>query len=169
MNRKITEIQDLIADALNALPGVFSTVQWGGRAYKVGPRKPRKQKLLAHVFLSEKEDAVCVAFKLSMQRAAAVVEDFDWITPHSFRTLGGAGWVSAEVRSSTHVKVIERLLRESRSLHPLESSASESEARRGKPDANSAPGEIVVRRLSEIVAAKKAEGWQPNQADDFDD
>jgi hypothetical protein len=73
MNRKITEIQDLIAAALNALPGVFSTVQWGGRAYKVGPRKPKAFKLLAHVYLTRDEDAVCVDFKLPKQRAASVV------------------------------------------------------------------------------------------------
>jgi hypothetical protein len=165
MNKRIVEIQELIAAALNALPGVFSTVQWGGRACKAGT--PSKFKLLAHVFLTHDEDAVCVALKLNKQRAAAVVDDFDWITPHSFRTLGGAGWVSAEVRTKSQVQTVAQLLKESRELYPME--APPDVATRRRKRGADAEGAIVVRRLGAIVAAKKAEGWQPAQADDFDD
>lgn len=171
MKKSIADIQQRISESLNALPGVFSTVQWGGRAYKAGT--PKKFKLLAHVYLTRDEDALCVDFKLTKQRAAAVVDDHDWITPHSFRTLAGAGWVSAEVRMKSQVKVVEGLLRESRALYPVEEASKTppgagAGARRRKrgPDAEA---EIVVRRLSAIVAAKRAEGWRPAQADDFDD
>ena len=50
MAAKGTMLLAEVAKVLNALPGVFSTPQWGGRAYKL-PRggNSGKPKLLAHV------------------------------------------------------------------------------------------------------------------------
>ena len=156
----MVEIQALIAASLNALPGVFSTVQWGGRAYKVGT--PKKFKLLSHVCLSKDEDAVDLGFKLERSRAAKIVDEHEWITRHSFRTLASSGWLEARVTTKAQVKVIARLLAESRAMHPVEKETRPARSRKRQAD-----GEIVMRRVSEVVAAKRAEGWRPAQADDF--
>src|SRR6185503_9443501 len=130
MNARIKQIQETISAALNKLPDVFSTVQWGGRAYKVqlpGQNK-RNFKLLAHVWLSDEEDAVGIAFKLDRKRAPDVVEQFDWIEPHSFRTLAPAGWVTARVTTKTQCAALTRLLTESRAQYPM---ISDEPTRRG--------------------------------------
>src|SRR5688572_30491941 len=83
--RSITQIQEQIASALGKLPGVFSTVQWGGRAYKLpSPNGNRKKpKLLAHVYMDKSGKALFVDFKLEREHARQVVDECDWIKPHS--------------------------------------------------------------------------------------
>jgi hypothetical protein len=76
-----------LAVLLNGLPGVFSTPQWGGRAYKVPRGGSGKPKLLAHVTPADGDDGVTVSFKLQPPEAATQVERHVWIAPHSFRTL----------------------------------------------------------------------------------
>jgi hypothetical protein len=164
VNRKIAQLQETIAAALNAMPGVFSTVQWGGRAYKVGT--PKKFKLLTHICLVVDERAVGLGFKLKKDRAAKVVDEFDWITPHSFRTLASSGWLEARVWTKSQAKVIVELLNESRELYPAVE--SQEKPARNRRRSSSAEGEIVVQRLDAVIAAKRSEGWRPAQADEFD-
>ena len=162
MSKRIIEIQESVASGLNGLPGVFSTVQRGGRAYKVGDS--RKFKLLSHVCLSDAGDAVYVGFKLTKDRAREVVDQHDWITPHSFRTLAGSGWVAAEVRTKSQCKVIAKLLAESRALYPVHETVK---PRKGKRGVNDDDG--VVQRIGAVLRERKAAGWSPNHADGFDD
>ena len=163
MSTRIAEIQQSIANALNALPGVFSTVQWGGRAYKLpGPNGNRKKpRLLAHVCLNKPGDAICVDFKLDRERARDVVDQFDWIEPHSFRTLAPSGWISAEVRSMAQCKVIAKLLVECRAQFPVNDPPATA-TRRGKPEMDT-----VARRIDQVLRQKRADGWSPADADDF--
>jgi hypothetical protein len=107
-------VLEALAVSLNALDGVFSTPQWGGRAYKLpgsGGRRD-KPKLVAFVCPSDDGTVVTVSFKLDPARAEAVVERHEWIEPHSFRTLAPAGWLTARVRTARHVKALVPLLTE---------------------------------------------------------
>ena len=174
MNRTIAEIQKSLAKALNAMPGVFSTVQWGGRAYKLpgpGSRGMKKPVLLTHVCLNKAEDAVCLGFRLEKPRARAVTRQHPWIKPNSFGTLKNTGWVETEIRTKADCKVIIALLRESRTLHPIPEPAKATKAKasrsRGrKPDA---VDDADARRIDSVLQRKRAEGWRPAQRDAFDD
>lgn len=174
----IADIQASISRTLNALPGVFSTVQWGGRAYKLpGPGgNMKKPRLLAHVWLTKSGDAVGVDFKLEKSRADAVVEQYIWIERHSFRTLAPSGWVTARISANSQCKVVEQLLRESRSLYPAGdgdrdagSHAGSQTAARNRKRETGAAISAVDRRIDAVLREKKAQGWKPAQADDFDE
>lgn len=158
MNTRIAEIQETIAAALNALPDVFSTVQWGGRAYKLpGPNgNRRKPKLLAHMWLNDDGSSVGLAFKLNKKRADEVIDRHDWISPHSFRTLAPSGWVTANVRSKSQARTTIAYLIESYDLHPV---SRETPARRGKPRSES---ECITRRIEVVLREKRASGWYPD-------
>lgn len=170
MPKKIAEIQESIAKALNALPEVFSTVQWGGRAYKLpglnGNRK--KPRLLAHVLLSDDGGHVGLSFKLARNRAVKVVDQHDWILPHSFRTLAPSGWITAEVRTRSQVRTVMALLvechvgmRPGKRLEP--SAATKGQARLTEESSEDA------RRIEAVLRQKRADGWTPAAADSFDD
>ncbi len=159
MATRIKEIQASVSSILNELGGVFSTPQWGGRAYKLPGRggSRTKPKLLAFVATSREADAVTVMFKLEKARAAAVVERYRWIEPHSFRTLAPAGWVTARLTTRRQVATLAKLLPESRSLY----GAAEPEPGRSR---NADP---VVGRIDRVMRAARAEGWSPPADDDF--
>lgn len=172
MNRSISEIQASLAAALNALPGVFSTVQWGGRAYKLpgpGSRGMKKPALLTHVCLNKAGDAVCLGFRLEKSRAKAIVKQYKWIKPHSFSTLKNTGWLETQVTTKAECRVVIALLRESRALHLMphgddsEGRATRKKtARRGKPQ-SSGKDNVVARRLDAVLRQKREEGWRPDR------
>ena len=72
VSRMLGEVNTILA----ALPGVFSSAQWGGRAYKLpGPNGSRSRpKLRAFVSPSRDGRAVGVSFKLPPARAANIIE-----------------------------------------------------------------------------------------------
>jgi hypothetical protein len=147
--KKLAALQDSVAKSLNSMPGVFSTVQWGGRAYKM-PRpggSKRKPKLLTHVCITRAGDALSVDFKLERDRAKKVVAAHDWIEPHPFRTLAPSGWVSATVKTKTQAKALIKLLGESRALYPIEPSP-----KRAKPE----PTGDIARRIDFVMRSRKA-------------
>lgn len=165
MARRIGSILSEISARLGALPGVFSTPQWGGRAYKVpaaGGTK-RKPKLLAFVGTDPSGDAVLVSFKLPPSRARAVVRAHDWIRPHAFRTLAPAGWVSAQVTGVRQVRSLTPLLEESRSLLPevTDEAVAERSSAASRSDA-------TARRLDRLMGEIIAGGWAPREDGDFD-
>jgi len=177
MNKTTTNIQESLARALNALPGVFSSVQWGGRAYKLpgpGSRGLKRPVLLAHVWIEKGGESVGVAFKLDRQRAKTVLRQHDWLAPHSFRTLAPSGWITAEIRTKAQCRIMLDLLRESRSLHPMPTAEDATAATRsGKPSRNRKRGpatsdDPIARRIDSVLQRKREEGWRP-QADAFDD
>jgi predicted DNA-binding protein (MmcQ/YjbR family) len=139
-----------LSELLNGLPGVFSTPQWGGRAYKVPRRGSGKPKLLAHVTPVEGEDAVTVSFKLPPPEAADQVERHAWIAPHSFRTLAPSGWLTARVHTKRHLATLRKLLRESHALHGVTTPASES------PQAGD-----ERTRIENVLREATDEGWTP--------
>ena len=156
---RINDIQARVSSILNGLGGVFSTPQWGGRAYKLpGPGGSRsKPKLLAHVTTSREGDAVTASFKLEKARAVEVVERYRWIEPHSFRTLAPAGWVTARVTTRRQVTTLAKLLPESRALY---GAAEPKPGRTGTADP-------AVGRIDRVMRAARAEGWSPPVDDDF--
>ena len=85
MSNRIAELLGEIDRILSDLPDVFSTAQWGGRAYKLpNPNGDRsKPKLLAFVVVARDGDAVSVGFKLDRQRAPNVIEQYKWVAPDS--------------------------------------------------------------------------------------
>ena len=164
MNKRVQAILHDLSRRLNSLPGVFSTPQWGGRAYKVpGPNgNPKKPKLVAFVAMNKARDAIGVQFKLTRPRAEQVVDDHDWIRPHSFRTLAPAGWVSAKVTGKRQLTVLAKLLAESRALYPT---VPKTQA---NPKERSAGSDAVSRRIDHVMREMQAEGWRPRGDDDFD-
>lgn len=163
MADRINDIQARVSSILNALGGVFSTPQWGGRAYKLpGPGGSRsKPRLLAHVTTSREGDAVTVSFKLEKARAVEVVERYGWIEPHSFRTLAPAGWVTARVSTRRQVMTLAKLLSESRALYGAAEPEPDPEPGR------SGTADPVVGRIDRVMQAARAEGWSPPADDDF--
>lgn len=114
-------------------------------------------------FLRPDPDAgvVHLAFKLERARAEAVVEKYDWIEPHSFRTLGGAGWVAASVRTKRHQAAVLKLLDESRTLYPVREDTPAPEptrAMRGTSD--------EARRIDRVMG--EISDWQPADDDGAD-
>ena len=154
MARRPQGLLDDLAAVLNDLPGVFSTAQWGGRAYKVG--QPKKPKVLAHLCLSSSGDAVTVSFKLTPTRASDVLERHEWIAPHSFRTLAPAGWLTATITMKRQVGTVGRLLAESHGLYKVPDRTVD------QPD-----GETPVRRIGNEAASRidqvmgDVKGWKP--------
>jgi predicted DNA-binding protein (MmcQ/YjbR family) len=141
-----------LAAVLNGLPGVFSTPQWGGRAYKVPRRGSGKPKLLAHVMPAEGEDAVTVSFKLPPPEAATEVERHDWIAPHSFRTLAPSGWVTAHVRTKRQLATLRRLLHESHGLHGVVTADDPSPEPGGGDES---------ARINRVLGEAANDGWSP--------
>jgi hypothetical protein len=143
-----------VAAVLNALPGVFSTVQWGGRAYKVpGPGGGSRARLLAFVSAAEPGSSLHVSFKLEPARAREVVERHGWIEPHSFRTLAPSGWLTARPRTRRQLATLADLLRESRALYPP---AAQPEAPAAAPR-----GDRTAARIDEVMRDLRAGGWSP--------
>jgi hypothetical protein len=174
-DKKISEIQESLSRALNAMPGVFSTVQWAGRAYKLpgpGSRGTKKPLLLTHVCLNKAEDAVCLGFRLEKSRARAIVRKHTWIKPHSFRTLSKTGWLETQVRTKAQSKVIIELLRESRTLHPMPEKDAGKQTTKPARHRKRAPHDEtdpITRRFDAVLRQKREDGWRPVQSDAFDD
>jgi len=148
------------------LPGVFSTPQWGGRAYKLpgpGSRGMKRPLLLSHVCVTRDGHAVSIDFKLPKKRADAVIRKHDWIERHSFRTLAPSGWVSATVRTKAQVKAITALLCESREQYPIEDAESRA---KGSDRANDDSSDPVLRRMDRVLGERN--GWNPGDDDRFE-
>jgi len=145
-----------VGEIVSGLPGVFSTAQWGGRAYKLpGVRGDRKKpRLLAHVTFERDRGAVHVEFKLPKDRADALVSKYDWVNRHSFATLARSGWVAAEVTSARQLGMLGRWLAESRALHP-----DSADREQGAKD--EAEGISPKVRIQRIIARAAETGWRP--------
>jgi predicted DNA-binding protein (MmcQ/YjbR family) len=155
-----------VGAVLNGLPGVFSTVQWGGRAYKVpGPGTGSKAKLLAFVSCDDDGQGVYVSFKLKPKRAHEVVDRHDWVEPHSFRTLAPSGWVSARLRTKRQLAALAPLLQESRELYaPVGATETNPSRQRQSASASApAPGADAAKRIEHVMNNLRAAGWSPPQ------
>jgi len=129
--------------AITPLPGVFSTPQWGGRAYKVpGPGNSRKRpKLLAFLEQPRDRKTVIVSFKLPKPLAAAAIRRHAWIKRNSFGALGRSGWVEAHITAARHVSALAPLIRESRALLPtFTNDAEQSDTREARSTNDSKNG-----------------------------
>jgi hypothetical protein len=149
-----------IGRVLNAMPDVFSTPQWGGRAYKLPGRGGRTKKpvLLAHVCPEPNLKAASVSFKLPKPDAKKSVRDHEWITPHSFRTLAPSGWVTAIVKTKSQLRTLRQLLLVSRSMHPRYETLAEG-LQEGPPEtATASRVESTLRQLADT-------GWRPRDED----
>ncbi len=144
---------------LKGLPAVFSTPQWGGRAYKVRQGASGKPKLLAFVSPADSGDAVHVSFKLQPPEAAAQVKRHDWIAPHSFRTLAPAGWLTARLSTKRQLAALRKLLEASHGLHHTAGAPS--------ADADAAPAtpraaaDAEAARIERVLREATGEGWTP--------
>lgn len=153
MGTDVQAIQDELAAILNTLAGVFSTPQWGGRAYKVPrPSAAGKARMLAFVAINGEADAVQVSFKIPLPDAETAVEQHDWIAPHSFRTLAPAGWLTATVSTKRHVRTLGALLGRSHAMHGVDAGQPRTPA----PAANSGTGHI-----DRVMREVRSEGWTP--------
>lgn len=164
-----------IAAILNGLPDVFSTAQWGGRAYKLpGPDgSTKKPKLLAFVSVSADnegdDECVSVVFKLPKERSDAVTERFDWIGPFNFGNWKRSGWIAARLTDGRQLRAMKRLLGECRELFPTRKTP-ERRRRRPGPGREDGPRSTgthpVVRRIDRVMAEARKEGWRPMSSGD---
>ena len=154
MAARTTRLLEELAAILNGLPAVFSTPQWGGRAYKVRKGSAGKFKLLAHVTVNGR--SVHIGFKLPPQRARDVVEQYDWIEPSSFRTLAPSGWVSAGFTTKRQLAVLRKLLAESHELHGVK--PDEKPARKKTAATDTSP---AARHIDRVMGEIAADGWSP--------
>ncbi len=165
MSNRATDLREQLSAILNALPGVFSTPQWGGRAYKMRAKagSRSKPKLLAFVSLPDSQDAVQVSFKLAPDRAAAMVQRHQWIAPHPFRTLAPAGWITARVSTQRRLTTLAKLLKESCSLYGSVEGTAAVPTRSLPVDGRSTS---ATRRIDRVMRELRSEGWSPPQLDD---
>lgn len=171
MNKRIGAILEDLAVTLNGLNGVFSTSQWGGRAYKMpGPNgNMDKPKLLAFLLVNKDQASINVAFKLSKLRSVEVVQSYDWIAPHSVSTLAPAGWVVTTIANKRQTAILKKLLAESRDLYPaVEVEVKAPPKRRGR---RSAHLEKLNEQMGRIIGELASRGLRPmdNDDDGFDD
>ena len=134
-----------------------------GRAPKLpGPGGSRNSpKLLAVVHPSKTAGAVEVSFKLEQQRAKAIISQYDWIVPHSFRTLAPSGWVTAHVSTKRQLTALTRLLKESHALHPTTAKRTDGPAR------SRASSTVAARRIDRVMSELQARGWSPPADDEI--
>jgi hypothetical protein len=145
------------------MDGVFSTPQWGGRAYKVARpdaagtrgRSDPKGKIVAFMALDEAGKAVQVSFKIPPADAQDACERFDWIQPHSFRTLAPSGWVTATVGFKRQVGTLSRLLAKSYALHGYRA-AEPSDTATARPATDADAGHI-----DRVMDKVRDDGWSP--------
>jgi hypothetical protein len=161
-----------VAKILNDLPDVTSAAQWGGRAYKLpGPGGSMKRpKLLAFVSAADDGRTVHVTFKLEKMRAGHVIRAHDWIAREPFGSLGKAGWVLAHLRTRTQLKVLSKLLSESRLLHPAHKPPEPMQSVM-RDDHRTSAQDAVARRIDRVMLELKSNGWRPSggSQDDVDE
>ena len=157
----VNELLGSIGKVLNGLPDVFSTAQWGGRAYKLPGANGslKKPRLVAYVAVTKDESAVAVVFKLPKEASAEATRRFEWIGPFKFGSWEKSGWVEARVSDGRQVRTLARLLRECRAMFPAMETSSLDELR-GRTSAG-APSNPVVKRIDRVMAEAKAGGWKP--------
>lgn len=167
MSRAPGQLLESIAAALNRLPGVFSTAQWGGRAYKLpGPGgNVKKPKLLAFVSLASDGASVVVTFKLLKPRAAEVISRHDWIAKESFGSLGNAGCVQARLTQQRQLGPLTGLLAESRALYPATTAAEAAE--QSDSGIVKAASSAVARRIARVMQQELPDGWSPPRDEEF--
>ena len=158
---RLTELLGEIGSILNDLPDVFSTAQWGGRAYKLpNPNGNRKKpKLLAFVTKTPEEDAVRVVFKMPKDRSVASIERYGWVEPFEFGNWKKSGWVAAQINGKRQLKPLGRLLGECRAMFPAQ------DARESSPGRSPASSNPIVNRLDRVLGQARADGWTPAEDD----
>ena len=157
------QILDTLAAVLNGMDGVFSTPQWGGRAYKVArpgvagtrAKSEPKGKIVAFMALDGSGKAVQVSFKIPPDDARSACERYDWIQPHSFRTLAPSGWLTATVVSKRHVGALTRLLVQSHALHGVLATGPTETAEASR--ATDADASHIDRVMDKV----RDDGWSP--------
>ena len=166
MNDRARQMLGELNGILAALPDVFSTAQWGGRAYKLPGRggSRTRPKLLAFVAPTKDGEAVGVSFKLGPDRAAEVIARHEWIAHHSFPSMASSGWVSAAVSMKRQLRTLSTLLAQSRALYP----ASADDADESRATAGPGGSGLVARRIDRVMKEARAEGWSPPADDAFD-
>ena len=152
MAKRSTGLLKDLAAIFDDLPAVFSTPQWGGRAYKVG--RVGKSKVLAHVCLTKAADAVTVSFKLTPARARNLIERLGWISPHSFRTLAPSGWLTARITTKRQVATLGKLLTESHGLYPVPLEDV-------PPPRSRSTASETARHIDRVMGEVSGEGWTP--------
>ncbi len=155
------QILDTLAAVLAGMDGVFSTPQWGGRAYKVGRpdgahRKGKgKGKIVAFMALDGAGKAVQVSFKIPPTDAQTACERYDWIEPHSFRTLAPSGWLTATVATKRRVGTLTSFLKQSHAMHGVRV-ATPSE-----PAGWSRAADDDASRIDRVMGQVRDDGWSP--------
>ena len=161
---RINDLMGEIASILNALPEVFSTPQWGGRAYKLPGANGslKKPKLLAFVSLTKEQDAINVVFKLPKTQSEEAVDRYAWVGPFEFGKWHKSGWISARMTQKRQLKPLARLLDECRALFPM----AKTEPDRPKRDSFKGGSHPIVRRLDRVMAEARDDGWEPGAMND---
>ncbi len=154
MPKRVEDLLDQLAAVLNAMPNVSSTPQWGGRAYKVASTPAGKVKMLAFVALNREGDAIQVSFKLRPPEAEDVLERWDWIEPHSFRTLAPSGWLTATVSTKRHVGPLKKLLTQSHAMYGTKSAEP-------PPTGRSTSESSEARHIQRVMDEARDGGWTP--------
>ncbi len=156
-SKRLLGLLEELSATLQGLPNVFSTPQWGGRAYKLpGPGgSTAKPKLVAFVGLDAAAGAVEISFKLPPPRAKEVRKRHSWIVPHSFATLAPSGWLTARLTTKRQLATLKKLLAESRSLFGTRQEVSCEPARTGSTSG------AIARRIDRVMRELKEEGrWK---------
>lgn len=170
MDKRDPALRDEMARIALALPGVFETTLWGRWAYKVPDPKGKSKGKLLTCLVDGKNHGWHAQFKLSPERAEAVIAKWKWIEEHPWKTLGPSGWMVARPRDKKQMKVFAELLAESRALLP--DVPTEAEVAEQVSDApRVASGSKVASRIDAVVREMKAKGWRHYDDDDeaFDD
>ncbi len=139
-------------ELLESFDGVWSSPQWGGRAYKIGPQ--RKPKLFAFVY--EDKGRCMVEFKLPPEAAGQAVQRYRWVVRHPWSNLRRSGWVQVTFQRSAQLGPLGKLLTQTRQLF-----ASTSTPVRDKPRAR----DPVAARIESVMRQARQRGLRPQDGD----
>ena len=150
---------------------VFSTVQWGGKLYKIPDPKRGRKKPKMFVFIKIPNDHnnsqagkhLAAFFKLPDKPAQDAVKKYDWLTFSTFGDWGKKGWLDAQINNKRSLGVLKRLLTITYQQLPLpeqhastQQSAKAQKTTKKQDDsvAHSSQAAAKIRRIMEGVTLR---------------
>ncbi|WP_432798265.1 hypothetical protein [Poriferisphaera sp. WC338] len=97
---------------------VFSTVQWGGKLYKVPDKKLGRKKPKMFVFVNivtveekgKQVEKLTTFFKMPQVEGDAAVKKYGWIRYSTFGQSGQKGWLDAMIENRRSLGVLKKLV-----------------------------------------------------------
>ena len=101
------------------------------------------------------DKAVQVSFKIPPTDAQTACERYDWIEPHSFRTLAPSGWLTATVTTKRQVGTLGGFLKQSHAMHGVRAATPSD------PADSSRAADDDAGHIDRVMDKVRDDGWSP--------